>query len=77
MPDTLKLLCGQQPYSKLTSVLRVTAALVKGKKPFHQLTNVDEGHKQYWLRCLSTDSNARPKVQESVAFIEAELRKLR
>jgi serine/threonine protein kinase len=73
----LQLLCGQQPYSKLKNVFRVTAAIVKGKKPFHQLTNVDEGHKQYWLRCLSTDSNARPKVQESVAFIEAELRKLR
>lgn len=71
----LQLLCGQQPYYPLVDVLRVMAAIVKGREPFRQLTGVDEGHKQYSLRCLSTDLGARPKVQEVVAFIEAELRK--
>ncbi|KAG1853432.1 kinase-like domain-containing protein [Suillus subalutaceus] len=73
----LQLLCGQQPFFPLMDALRVVAAILSGRQPFRQLTGVDEGHKQYWLKCLSTNFNARPKVQEIVAFIEAELQKLR
>ncbi|KAG1785070.1 kinase-like domain-containing protein [Suillus plorans] len=72
----LQLLCGQQPYYSLVQAFHVIAAILGGRKPFRQLTGIDEGHKQYWLQCLSTNSNARPKVQEIVAFIEAELQKL-
>ncbi|KAG1796464.1 kinase-like domain-containing protein [Suillus variegatus] len=72
----LQLLCGQQPYCSLVQAFHVIAAILGGRKPFRQLTGIDEGHKQYWLKCLSTNSNVRPKVQEIVAFIEAELQKL-
>jgi hypothetical protein len=75
MSDTQKLLCGQQPYFPLVDALRVMAAIIKGREPFRQLAGVDEGHKQYLLTCMSTDLNARPKIQEVVAFIEAELQK--
>ncbi|KAG2753099.1 kinase-like protein [Suillus brevipes Sb2] len=72
---TLQLLCGQQPYHPLVHAFHVMAAMLQGRQPFRQLIGVDEGHKQYSLKCLSTDLGARPKVQEVVAFIEAELRK--
>ncbi|KAG2339259.1 kinase-like protein [Suillus weaverae] len=74
----LQLLCGQQPYFPLVNALHVMTAIVRGREPFPvcQLTDVNEDYKQYSLRCLSTDFNARPKVQETVAFIEAELQKL-
>lgn len=75
MSDTPKLLCGQQPYHPLVNAFHVMAAMLQGRQPFRQLIGVDEGHKQYSLKCLSTDLRARPKVQEVVAFIEAELRK--
>jgi serine/threonine protein kinase len=77
MSDTPKLLCGQQPYSPLADALHVVAAILSGRQPFRQLTGVDEGHRKYWLRCLSTNYKTRPKVQEIVAFIEAELQRLR
>ncbi|KAG1778240.1 kinase-like domain-containing protein [Suillus placidus] len=74
----LQLLCGQQPYFPLVNALHVMTAIVRGREPFpvRQLTGVNEGYKRYSLRCLSTNFNARPKVQEIVAFIEAELQKL-
>ncbi|KAG2140936.1 kinase-like domain-containing protein [Suillus bovinus] len=72
----LQLLCGQQPYFRLMQAFHVIAAIVGGRKPFGELTGVDEGQKKYWLKCLSTNVNARPKVQEIVAFIEAERKKL-
>jgi hypothetical protein len=75
MSDTPKLLCGQQPYFPLVQAFHVIGAILGGRKPFRQLTGVDEGNKQYWLKCLSTDFNARPKIQEIVAFIETELQK--
>lgn len=72
----LQLLCGQQPYFPLKHAFHVMAAMLAGREPFCQLTGVDEGHRKYWLKCLSTNFNARPKVQEIVAFIETELQKL-
>lgn len=72
----LQLLSGRQPYSHLRAALHVVAAVLGGRQPFRHLTDVDEGHREYWLKCLSTNFNARPKVQEIVAFIEAELQKL-
>lgn len=50
---------------------------VAESQPFRQLTSIDDGHKQYWQKCLSTDFNARPQVQETVAFIKVKLQKLR
>jgi serine/threonine protein kinase len=73
----LQLLCGQQPHSPLVDALHVVAAILSRRQPFRQLTGVDEGHRKYWLRCLSTNYKTRPKVQEIVAFIEAELQRLR
>jgi hypothetical protein len=77
MSDTPKILCGHKPYFPLKQAAHVIGAVTQGRKPFRdrQLTGVDEGNKQYWLKCLSTDLNARPKIKEVVAFIEAELRK--
>ncbi|KAG2140923.1 kinase-like domain-containing protein [Suillus bovinus] len=74
----LQLLCGEQPYIWKIQAIHVMAAIVRGGKPFKfdQLTGIDQGQKQYWLECLSTDSGARPKVQEIIAFIEAERQKL-
>ncbi|KAG2158602.1 kinase-like domain-containing protein [Suillus bovinus] len=71
----LQLLCGQQPYFWVLNAFHVMAAILRGRKPFRELTGIDEDQKQYWLECLSTDFNARPKVQEIVAFLEAEIRK--
>jgi hypothetical protein len=54
----------------------VVAAVLTGREPFHgELTDIDEGHKQYLLTCLSTDVGARPVlVQEIIEFIvEAKL----
>ncbi|KAG1868009.1 kinase-like domain-containing protein [Suillus tomentosus] len=72
----LQLLCGQQPYCSLLQAIHVITAITRGRKPFRQLAGIDESHKQYWLKCLSTNSKARPKAQEIVVFIEAELQKL-
>ncbi|KAG2134516.1 kinase-like domain-containing protein [Suillus clintonianus] len=66
----------QEPYFELVHVYHVMAAILKGTKPFHQLTGVDEGHEQYALRCLSANFGGRPSVQDIVAFIKAELKKL-
>ncbi|KAG0701049.1 kinase-like domain-containing protein [Suillus ampliporus] len=73
----LQVLSGQQPYFPLVHAFHVMAAMLGGREPFRQLTGIDEGHKQYSLRCLSVNFNARPKVQEVLAFINAELQKLR
>lgn len=76
MSDTPKLLCGQEPYFPLMNAFHVMTAIVRGKKPFGQLTGVDKGHGQYWLKCLSIESQDRPEVTGIVAFIETELQKL-
>lgn len=73
----LQLLCGQQPYFPRENVFHVIAAILKGIEPFRQLIGVDEDHKRYWLKCLSKNFNARPKVQEIVTFIESKLQKFR
>jgi hypothetical protein len=59
----------------LTHAIHVVAAVLTGREPFHgELTDIDEGHKQYLLTCLSTDFGARPVVQEIIEFIgEAKL----
>ncbi|KAG2041352.1 kinase-like domain-containing protein [Suillus americanus] len=61
----------------LQNVFHVIAAILKGIEPFRQLIGVDEDHKRYWLKCLSKNFNARPKVQEIVTFIESKLQKFR
>ncbi|KAG2134504.1 kinase-like domain-containing protein [Suillus clintonianus] len=72
----LQLLCEKEPYFELVHVYHVMAAKWKGTEPFCQLTGVDDGREQYSLRCVSADLNARPRVQEIVAFIKAELKNL-
>ncbi|KAG1799215.1 uncharacterized protein HD556DRAFT_116240 [Suillus plorans] len=77
--NTLKYFVG----NNLTSRWRMPFAWwrqcwVTESQPFRQLTSVDDGRlKQYWLKCLSTNFNARPQVQETVAFIKVEPQKLR
>lgn len=73
----LQLLCGEQPYSWAAQAIHVITAMLRGRKPFGLLTDVDEDHKKYWLKCLSTECQHRPEVTGIVAFIEAELQKLR
>ncbi|KAG1723667.1 kinase-like domain-containing protein [Suillus paluster] len=72
----LQLFSGQKPYFPLRDAYHIIAARIGGMAPFRQLTDIDEGHTQYLLRCLSVNFNARPKAQEIVAFIKAELQKL-
>ncbi|KAG1904931.1 kinase-like domain-containing protein [Suillus fuscotomentosus] len=72
----LQLLCGQEPYFPLMNAFHVMTAIVRGRKPFGQLTGVDKVHEQYWLKCLSIESQDRPEVTGIVAFIETELQKL-
>ncbi|KAG1813032.1 kinase-like domain-containing protein [Suillus variegatus] len=72
----LQLLCGQQPYSWVEQAIHVITAKLRGREPFSQFTDVDEDHKKYSLKCLSTECQDRPEVSKIVEFIEIELQKL-
>ncbi|KAG1721984.1 kinase-like domain-containing protein [Suillus paluster] len=68
----LQLFCGHVPYRWLTQAFHVIAARVAGIEPFRQITDVEEGHKEYSLKCISVNVGDRPGASGIVEFLGAE-----
>ncbi|KAG0701066.1 kinase-like domain-containing protein [Suillus ampliporus] len=68
----LQLFCGHVPYRWLPQAFHVIAARAAGIEPFRQFTEVEEGHKEYSLKCISINVGDRPGASEIVEFLEAE-----
>ncbi|OAX33316.1 kinase-like protein [Rhizopogon vinicolor AM-OR11-026] len=68
----LQLFSGHQPYFWLTQAMHVIAARVGGTKPFpaRRIASVEDGHREYSLRCLSNDPGDRPYVSGIVEFLD-------
>jgi hypothetical protein len=60
--DIAQLFSGHPPYSWLVHAMHVIAARVGGIEPFpaRRITGVEEGHKEYSLRCLSKNFEDQP-----------------
>ncbi|KAG2134521.1 kinase-like domain-containing protein [Suillus clintonianus] len=68
----LQLFCGHVPYHWLTQAYHVIGARLSGTVPFRQFTDVEDGHKEYSLKCISVNVRDRPEASGIVDFLGSE-----
>jgi hypothetical protein len=72
--DITQLFSGHPPYCWLAQAIHVITARVGGKEPFpaRRIASVEDGYKEYSLRCLSNNFRDRPGVSGIVDFLGAQ-----
>jgi serine/threonine protein kinase len=69
--DMMQVFSGYQPYANITSILAVMGALQKGRKPFSQLTGINEEIQQFAQLCWSRNREDRPLIATIVVSLTA------
>jgi serine/threonine protein kinase len=67
----MQVFSGYQPYANITSILAVMGALQKGRKPFSQLTGINEEIQQFAQLCWSRNREDRPLIATIVISLTA------